>query len=156
MIINRRVISGGGSFTPPTAQFTLTEEMTVTDAVNAAAFPVKYVKTMIIMKITGTNVQVNGTNTPRTIIIHVQGTDVYDGSYQCSYRSGGPYAPNNCAFSQNSWFAYASNTYVSISNANILSISIGGNLYIAAGNTIEFIEIPYNWSTMSFDMTERA
>ena len=155
MIINRRV-GGGGGFTPPTAQFTLAEEMTVTEAVNAAAFSVKYARCMIVMKITGTNVQINGTNTPRTIIIHVQGAGPYDGSYQCSYRSGGPYAPNNCAFSQNNWYSYASNTYVSISNANILSISIGGNLYIAAGNTIEFIEIPYNWSTMTFDLTERA
>ena len=135
-----------GTVVNGTLLYTLESDMTVKDIVAAHPIPRKYEKSLVWIKIAGDNVSTHGTDTTNWLIVYCDNTEIGSANsvkrvavimYVNELKS-----PNSLPMSTTS---YARNpSYITLApDGSITGLNI--NTYVAAGNSISYLEIPFDY-----------
>ena len=136
---------GGGGNTFVITEYTIPRNETINVAINAANIPLVWQNEVLIWNIKGTHQQGSGSVSGKMGIAVVQGGVLIGNA--CGYKQATAVAAPDDMVPRNAWVNGAAPVQ-SIVDGHYYA-GTGNNFNVGGGNTIEFIQIPYNmgWAT---------
>lgn len=150
-------ISAGGAgikFPEPQLLCTLVAEMNKKEWLTANPIPLKYKHSILFIKITGSNTATTGSYTNNWIVHFIGQNSDSDNDYDIRNQKNGLFSPDSLGFGETTYSLNGSYASV-VDNQLTASGSTSKTTYFAAGNSIYYLEIPFNFRTMTMDTEER-
>lgn len=150
------IITGsiGSELPEPKLLCTLTAEMNLKEILTAHPIPRKYKRSFVVLVHRGTNIATIGSGTYRQCIFYCCDGDKQKEMFIINAYSNSVVAPDTLGLVPSS---SGNGTYFSINSSDgaiTSSTTTNASRYFAVGNTLEYIEIPFNYNTMQMDTTE--
>lgn len=138
-----------GTVVNGTLLFTPESDMTVKDIVAAHPIPRKYEKSLVWIKITGDNIASQGSETINWLIVYCNnaGTPINERRFLAYMYANGLGSPDNIGL--NGTIYSKNENYIGLGTDGTIT-GLDVNSYVAAGNSISYLEIPFDYDNFLF------
>ena len=138
-----------GTVVNGTLLYTPESDMAVKDIIAAHPIPREYEKSFVFIKITGDNVSTHGDRTTNFLIVYCNttGIPINTRRFMCYTNANSLRSPNSMGL--NETIFSLNESYITLASDGSIT-GINSDVYVAAGNSISYLEIPFDYDNFLF------